>query len=93
MCLTQTATILARLGGDVLVEINGRNRLVSNTLLLDVRVGDHVIIGHGCILGRASAMDSNELRSLHAAMANPIRNGAPNRRRPRAGVAAGVRHR
>ena len=49
MCLTQPATVLARFDDEVLVEIDGRNRLVANLIVPHVRVGDEVLVGLGSV--------------------------------------------
>ena len=40
MCLIQPATVLALFDQEVLVEVDGRNRLVANLIVPDLRVGD-----------------------------------------------------
>jgi hypothetical protein len=91
MGMSQTATILALLDEDVLVELNGRNRLVSNLLVPDIRVGDQVVIGGGRVVSRSPSADSTQLRALHATMANPARTAPPRRRHSVATASAVLR--
>jgi hydrogenase maturation factor len=64
MCLTQPATVLARFDDEVLVEIDGRNRLVANLIVPDVRVGDEVLVGLGSVLARITDAEAAAAREL-----------------------------
>lgn len=64
MCLTQPATVLARFDNEVLVEIDGRNRLVVNLVVPDLRVGDEVLIGLGNVLTRITDAEAAAARDL-----------------------------
>ena len=64
MCLTQPATVLARFDDEVLVEIDGRNRLVANLIVPDLRVGDEVLIGLGSVLARITDAEAAAARDL-----------------------------
>jgi hydrogenase maturation factor len=64
VCLTQPATVLARFDNEVLVEIDGRNRLVTNLVVPDVRVGDEVLIGLGNVLARITDAEAAAAREL-----------------------------
>ena len=67
MCLTQPATVLARFDDEVLVEIDGRNRLVANLIVPDLRVGDEVLVGLGSVLARITDAEAAAARELNDA--------------------------
>jgi hydrogenase maturation factor len=64
VCLTQPATVLARFDNEVLVETDGRNRLVVNLVVPDLRVGDEVLIGLGNVLTRITDAEAAAARDL-----------------------------
>ena len=64
MCLTQPATVLARFDDEVLVELDGRNRLVANLVVPDLRVGDEVLVGLGNVLTRITDAEAAAAREL-----------------------------
>jgi len=64
VCLTQPATVLARFDNEVLVEIDGRNRLVTNLVVPNLRVGDEVLVGLGNILTRITDAEAAAAREL-----------------------------
>jgi hydrogenase maturation factor len=64
VCLTQPATVLARFDNEVLVEIDGRNRLVVNLVVPDLQVGDEVLIGLGNVLTRITDAEAAAARDL-----------------------------
>ena len=64
MCLTRPAIVLARFDKEVLVEIDGRNRLVENLVVPDLRVGDEVLIGLGNVLARITEAEAAAAREL-----------------------------
>ena len=49
---------------EVLVEIDGRNRLVANLVVPDLRVGDEVLIGLGNVLTRITDAEAAAAREL-----------------------------
>ena len=64
MWLTQPATVLARFDNEVLVELDGRNRLVANLMVPDLRVGDEVLVGLGNVLTRITDAEAAAARDL-----------------------------
>ena len=64
MWLTQPATVLARFDNEVLVELDGRNRLVTNLIVPDLRVGDEVLVGLGNVLTRITDAEAAAARGL-----------------------------
>jgi hydrogenase maturation factor len=64
VCLTQPATVLARFDNEVLVEVDGRNRLVTNLVVPDLRVGDEVLVGLGNVLTRITDAEAAAAREL-----------------------------
>ena len=63
MRLTQPATVLARLGEQVLVQVNGRDMLAENRVVPDLRPGDYVLIGAGCVIERLTGAEVERLRA------------------------------
>ena len=64
MCLIQPATVLARFENEVLVDVDGRNRLVANLIVPDLRVGDEVLVGLGSVLARITDAEAAAAREL-----------------------------
>ena len=64
MWLTQPATVLARFDNEVLVEVDGRNRLVTNMVVPDLQVGDEVLVGLGSVLTRITDTEAAAAREL-----------------------------
>jgi hydrogenase maturation factor len=87
MCLTQPATVLARFDKEALVEVDGRNRLVANLIVPDLRVGDEVLVGLGSVLARITDAEAAAARELiDAALGaekEPLRTTAPLSTSPR----------
>ena len=82
MWLTQPATVLARFDNEVLVEIDGRNRLVANLVVPDLRVGDEVLVGLGNVLTRITDAEAAAARELiDAALRRRDRTADDGRRR------------
>jgi hydrogenase assembly chaperone HypC/HupF len=77
MCLTQPATVLTCRENEVLVAVDGRERLITNLLVPDVRVGDHVLVGLGAVLARISAAEVATIAALRQqAEAKEVRHDA-----------------
>ena len=72
MCLTRPATVLACDGMQVLVDLDGRSRLVTNLTLPDLGVGEVVMVGLGNVLGRLSEPEADELRAMWALAAADV---------------------
>ncbi len=87
MWLTQPATVLARFDNEVLVEIDGRNRLVANLVVPNLRVGDEVLVGLGNVLTRITNAEAAAARELiDAALeeeTEPLTTDLPISRSPR----------
>ena len=64
MCLTEPAMVLSRTEHDAIVAIDGRERVVTNLLVPDVRVGEHVLVGLGTVLARIPASEAVALAAL-----------------------------
>jgi hydrogenase maturation factor len=62
--LTQPATVLAQFDNEVLVEVDGRNRLVTNLVVPNLRVGDEVLVGLGNVLTRITDAEAAAAREL-----------------------------
>ena len=72
MCLTQPATVLERRRDALVVDLDGRPRLVVNLLAPEARPGDEVLVGMGSALAVLSAADAAALRELLAAHSHEL---------------------
>jgi hydrogenase maturation factor len=86
MCRSTVGRVLAIDGGDAIVTFDGVERRASTLLVPDLVPGDLVLIGLGTVLGRVSASDLDELRSLeagiHESLPPPDAGGRPTGARP-----------
>jgi hypothetical protein len=64
MCLTQPGIVLDVDADRALVRADGRDHVVTNFIVPDLRRGEVVLIGLGTVLGRATADDSVLLTEL-----------------------------
>ena len=64
MCLTVPGEIVAIVGDDAVVRIEGRLRRASILPVPDVRVGDRVIVAAGSVMARLDAEEANEIERL-----------------------------
>ncbi|MFL5727306.1 MAG: HypC/HybG/HupF family hydrogenase formation chaperone [Chloroflexota bacterium] len=68
MCLTQAATVVELLPDRLVVDLDGRRAVVTNLLVPDARVGDHVMVGVGSALARLTRPQARRLRELHQSL-------------------------
>lgn len=64
MCLTVPGEIVAIVGDDAVVRIEGRLRRASILPVPDVDVGDRVIVAAGSVMARLEAEEANEIERL-----------------------------
>ena len=64
MCLTVPGEIVAIVGDDAVVRIEGRLRRASILPVPDVDVGDRVIVAAGSVMARLDAEEANEIERL-----------------------------
>jgi len=64
MCLTVLGEIVAIVGDDAVVRIEGRLRRASILPVPDVDVGDRVIVAAGSVMARLDAEEANEIERL-----------------------------
>ena len=64
MCLTVPGEIVAIVGDDAVVRIEGRLRRASILPVPDVNVGDRVIVAAGSVMARLEAEEANEIERL-----------------------------
>jgi hydrogenase assembly chaperone HypC/HupF len=64
MCLSVPGEIVAIVGDDAVVRIEGRLRRASILPVPDVDVGDRVIVAAGSVMARLDAEEANEIERL-----------------------------
>jgi len=64
MCLSVPGEIVAIVGDDAVVRIEGRLRRASILPVPDVNVGDRVIVAAGSVMARLDAEEANEIERL-----------------------------
>ena len=64
MCLSVPGEIVAIVGDDAVVRIEGRLRRASILPVPDVDVGDRVIVAAGSVMARLEAEEANEIERL-----------------------------
>jgi hydrogenase assembly chaperone HypC/HupF len=64
MCLSVPGEIVAIVGDDAVVRIEGRLRRASILPVPDVNVGDRVIVAAGSVMARLEAEEANEIERL-----------------------------
>ena len=64
MCPTVPGEIVAIVGDDAVVRIEGRLRRASILPVPDVDVGDRVIVAAGSVMARLDAEEANEIERL-----------------------------
>jgi hydrogenase maturation factor len=64
MCLTRPATVLEVRPNTLVVDLDGRSRVVMSILVPAARVGDDVLVGMGSALSVLPPAESARLRDL-----------------------------
>jgi hydrogenase maturation factor len=64
MCLSQPARVVELRPDALVVDLDGRRRLVTNLLAPEARVGDDVLVGMGNVLAVLPRDDAARLREL-----------------------------
>lgn len=94
MCMTAPAIVLATFPNEALIQLDGRNRLVSSLAVPELRVGDWVLVGLGTVLSQLSPQEAVRLQALHDAAADASTPpGPPAARAAAADPPAADRHR
>lgn len=63
MCVALPGKVMELQGADALVDFNG-NQVKARAGLVDVQVGDYVLVHAGCILQKVSTEEAENLNAL-----------------------------
>ena len=63
MCVALPGKVIELQGADALVDFNG-NQVKARAGLVDVQVGDYVLVHAGCILQKVSTEEAENLNAL-----------------------------
>ena len=68
MCVALPGKVIEINGRDAIVDFNG-NQVTARAGLVDVKVGDYVLVHAGCVIQKVSKQDMEDLESLNNQMA------------------------
>ena len=69
MCVALPGKIIEIKDRDAVVDFNG-NQVTARAGLVDVKVGDYVLVHAGCVIQKVTQQDMEELRNLKEQMAS-----------------------
>jgi hydrogenase expression/formation protein HypC len=67
MCVALPGKIIEIKNRDAVVDFNG-NQVTARAGLVDVKVGDYVLVHAGCVIQKVTQQDMNDLNSLNELM-------------------------
>lgn len=67
MCVALPGRVIEIKGRDAVVDFNG-NQVTARAGLVDVKVGDYVLVHAGCVIQKVSKQDLEDLKSLNQLM-------------------------
>ena len=67
MCVALPGKVIEVNGRDALVDFNG-NQVTARAGLVDIKVGDYVLVHAGCVIQKVSKQDMEELENLNDLM-------------------------
>ena len=67
MCVALPGKVIEIKGRDAVVDFNG-NQVTARAGLVDVKVGDYVLVHAGCIIQKVSKQDMEDLENLNELM-------------------------
>ena len=67
MCVALPGKVIEIKGRDAVVDFNG-NKVTARAGLVDVKVGDCVLVHAGCIIQKVSQQDMEDLKALNELM-------------------------
>lgn len=67
MCVALPGKVIEVNEKDAVVDFNG-NQVSARTGLVDIKVGDYVLVHAGCIIQKVSKQDMEDLENLNALM-------------------------
>ena len=68
MCVALPGKVIEINGRDAVVDFSG-NRVNARAGLVDIKVGDHVLVHAGCVIQKVSQQDMEDLEHLNRLMA------------------------
>lgn len=63
MCVALPGKVIELQGNDAVVDFSG-NQIVARAGLVDIQVGDYVLVHAGCILQKVAAQEADSLKEL-----------------------------
>lgn len=67
MCVALPGKVIEIKGRDAVVDFSG-NQVTARAGLVDVKVGDYVLVHAGCVIQKVSQQDMEDLKSLNDMM-------------------------
>lgn len=67
MCVALPGKVIEIKGRDAVVDFNG-NKVTARAGLVDVKVGDYVLVHAGCVIQKVSQQDMEDLKALNELM-------------------------
>ena len=67
MCVALPGKVIEMKERDAVVDFNG-NQVTARAGLVDVKVGDYVLVHAGCVIQKVSKQDMDELENLNDLM-------------------------
>ena len=67
MCVALPGKVIELNDRDAVVDFNG-NQVTARAGLVDVKVGDYVLVHAGCVIQKVSKQDMDELENLNELM-------------------------
>ena len=67
MCVALPGKVIEIKDRDAVVDFNG-NQITARAGLVDVKVGDYVLVHAGCVIQKVTQQDMDDLKSLNELM-------------------------
>lgn len=67
MCVALPGKVIEIKGRDAVVDFNG-NQVTARAGLVDVKVGDYVLVHAGCVIQKVTQQDMEDLKNLKELM-------------------------
>lgn len=67
MCVALPGKVIEIKGRDAVVDFNG-NQVIARAGLVDVKVGDYVLVHAGCVIQKVTQQDMEDLKNLKELM-------------------------
>ena len=69
MCVALPGKVIEINGRDAVVDFSG-NKVTARAGLVDIKVGDYVLVHAGCVIQKVSKQDMEDLENLNRLMGN-----------------------